>query len=126
MSPAVAWVSILALAAAGTAITLSNFGPLISGLYAFGLLLGTVYSIPPLRLKRFAVPAFMIIATVRGFLLNFGEWGRWGHGAFGADAVLHVGEGWPRTYMKLRRMSRGSVTLVRVKWNAPLHWKLLK
>jgi homogentisate solanesyltransferase len=25
-----------------------------------------------MRLKRFAVPAFMIIATVRGFLLNFG------------------------------------------------------
>ena len=23
-------------------------------------------------MKRFAVPAFMIIATVRGFLLNFG------------------------------------------------------
>lgn len=29
-------------------------------------------SVPPLRLKRFAVPAFLIIATVRGFLLNFG------------------------------------------------------
>ena len=29
-------------------------------------------SVPPFRLKRFAVPAFMIIATVRGFLLNFG------------------------------------------------------
>jgi hypothetical protein len=28
--------------------------------------------VPPLRLKRFAVPAFLIIATVRGFLLNFG------------------------------------------------------
>lgn len=27
---------------------------------------------PPFRLKRFAVPAFLIIATVRGFLLNFG------------------------------------------------------
>ena len=27
---------------------------------------------PPPRLKRFAIPAFMIIATVRGFLLNFG------------------------------------------------------
>lgn len=41
-------------------------------LYAFGLFLGTIYSVPPMRLKRFAVPAFMIIATVRGFLLNFG------------------------------------------------------
>eukprot|EP00955_Chlamydomonas_euryale_P051445 354869-Chlamydomonas_euryale.AAC.9 len=72
MSPGVAWICILALAVAGTGITMANFGPLISGLYAFGLLLGTVYSIPPLRLKRFAVPAFMIIATVRGLLLNFG------------------------------------------------------
>eukprot|EP00775_Hariotina_reticulata_P007080 gene7080-7293_t len=44
----------------------------IDALYGFGLLLGTIYSVPPLRLKRFAVPAFMIIATVRGFLLNFG------------------------------------------------------
>jgi hypothetical protein len=43
-----------------------------SQLYAFGLFLGTIYSVPPMRLKRFAVPAFMIIATVRGFLLNFG------------------------------------------------------
>lgn len=43
-----------------------------SQLYGFGLFLGTIYSVPPLRLKRFAVPAFMIIACVRGFLLNFG------------------------------------------------------
>lgn len=62
----------LGLAAAGLAIVAANFGPLITGLYAFGLGLGTVYSVPPLRLKRFAVPAFLIIATVRGFLLNFG------------------------------------------------------
>lgn len=27
---------------------------------------------PPLRLKQYPIPAFMIIATVRGFLLNFG------------------------------------------------------
>ena len=27
---------------------------------------------PPFHLKRFAVTAFLIIATVRGFLLNFG------------------------------------------------------
>ena len=72
MSPATAWLLVLALAVAGLGIVATNFGPLITGLYGFGLLLGTVYSVPPLRLKRFAVPAFMIIATVRGFLLNFG------------------------------------------------------
>jgi len=49
-----------------------NFGRTITALYSFGLALGTAYSVPPLRLKRFAVPAFVIIATVRGFLLNFG------------------------------------------------------
>ena len=62
----------LSLAAAGLTITAVNFGRTITALYAFGLALGTVYSVPPLRLKRFAVTAFMIIATVRGFLLNFG------------------------------------------------------
>lgn len=33
---------------------------------------GCSRSVPPFRLKRWAVPAFLIIATVRGFLLNFG------------------------------------------------------
>ena len=33
---------------------------------------GGACSVPPFRLKRWAVPAFLIIATVRGFLLNFG------------------------------------------------------
>ncbi|CAL8465199.1 g4734 [Coccomyxa elongata] len=72
LSPGVAWVLCVALAAAGLAITAANFGRPITVLYAFGLFLGTIYSVPPLRLKRFAVAAFMIIATVRGFLLNFG------------------------------------------------------
>lgn len=62
----------LGLALAGGSIVAANFGPLITALYCFGLLLGTVYSVPPLRLKRFPLPAFLIIATVRGFLLNFG------------------------------------------------------
>lgn len=61
-----------ALAAGGVAITATNFEPLITALYSFGLFLGTVYSVPPLRLKQNAVAAFMIIACVRGFLLNFG------------------------------------------------------
>jgi len=72
LSPSMAWVLCLTLASAGVAIVANNFGSLITSLYCFGLFLGTVYSIPPLRLKRFAVPAFMIIACVRGFLLNFG------------------------------------------------------
>ena len=65
-------VQCAALAAGGVAITAVNFEPLITALYSFGLFLGTVYSVPPLRLKQNAVAAFMIIACVRGFLLNFG------------------------------------------------------
>lgn len=72
LTPAAAWVLVAALAAAGLTLTASFFGPAITKLYAFGLALGTVYSVPPLRLKRFPVPAFAIIATVRGFLLNVG------------------------------------------------------
>ena len=62
----------LGLAALGVTLSYVHFGPFIASLYSTGLLLGTVYSVPPLRLKQFAVPAFLIIATVRGFLLNFG------------------------------------------------------
>jgi homogentisate solanesyltransferase len=72
LSPGMAWVLVAALAALGMSICARNFGPAITKLYGLGLFLGTIYSVPPLRLKRFAVPAFLIIAVVRGFLLNFG------------------------------------------------------
>ncbi|KAF5941256.1 hypothetical protein HYC85_022423, partial [Camellia sinensis] len=49
-----------------------NFGPFITALYCLGLFLGTIYSVPPFRMKRFPVVAFLIIAMVQGFLLNFG------------------------------------------------------
>jgi len=72
ISPGLAWVLILAMASVGAALALRLFGPLIGSLYFVGLFLGTVYSVPPLRLKQFAIPAALIIAIVRGFLLNFG------------------------------------------------------
>lgn len=72
LSPFLAWLLVCGLAGLGLTIVGTNFGMLITSLYSFGLFLGTVYSIPPFRLKRFAIPAFLIIATVRGFLLNFG------------------------------------------------------
>ena len=72
LTPALAWVLVVGLAVCGVAICARNFGPAITKLYSLGLFLGTIYSVPPFRLKRFAIPAFLIIATVRGFLLNFG------------------------------------------------------
>lgn len=41
-----------------------NFGPFITSLYSLGLFLGTIYSVPPFRMKRYPVAAFLIIATV--------------------------------------------------------------
>lgn len=67
-----AWFLTIAMAICGTCLAGALFGPFIGGLYVFGLVLGTIYSVPPLRLKQSAVAAALIIATVRGFLLNFG------------------------------------------------------
>ncbi|XP_052175350.1 homogentisate solanesyltransferase, chloroplastic [Diospyros lotus] len=67
-----AWFLVLLFAVAGLLIVAMNFGQFITGLYSLGLFLGTIYSVPPFRMKRFPVVAFLIIATVRGFLLNFG------------------------------------------------------
>ena len=59
-----AWVLVLSFAAAGLLIVGWNFGPFITSLYCLGLFLGTIYSVPPFRLKRYPVAAFLIIATV--------------------------------------------------------------
>jgi len=72
LSVAAAWAFCAFTAIGGATIVALNFGTLITKLYCFGLFLGTIYSVPPLRLKQYALPAFMIIACVRGFLLNFG------------------------------------------------------
>ena len=49
LSPALAWVLCIGLAAAGLSITAANFGREITILYASGLCLGTIYSVPPFR-----------------------------------------------------------------------------
>lgn len=67
-----AWLLVIFFAVTGLSIVASNFGSFITSLYSLGLFLGTIYSVPPFRMKRFPVAAFLIIATVRGFLLNFG------------------------------------------------------
>ena len=59
-----AWLLVIFFAVAGVLIVGLNFGPFITSLYCLGLFLGTIYSVPPLRFKRFPVVAFLIIATV--------------------------------------------------------------
>ena len=72
ISPRTAWAIVLASGAAGLAVVKATFNPLIFGLYAFGTLIGALYSVPPIQLKRFPLAAGLTIATCRGFLLNFG------------------------------------------------------
>eukprot|EP00981_Chlorochromonas_danica_P007033 scaffold1534_cov158-Ochromonas_danica.AAC.5 len=67
-----AWVLVLTSLFSGISIVRSQFSPVIFRLYLLGVLLGTVYSVPPVQLKRFPLCAGSIIAIVRGFLLNFG------------------------------------------------------
>lgn len=67
-----AWKVVVACLLTGTIIVKSLFSQQIFLLYVAGMFLGTIYSVPPLQLKRFPVCAGLIIAIVRGFLLNFG------------------------------------------------------
>lgn len=48
------------------------FPRLLFKLYTFGLFIGGIYSVPPIRTKKNPLLAGLTIATVRGFLLNFG------------------------------------------------------
>lgn len=72
MSPKAAWALVLATGVLGPLIVHQLFSPMIFGLYMFGTVIGTLYSVPPFRFKRFPVAAGLTIACVRGFLLNFG------------------------------------------------------
>jgi homogentisate phytyltransferase / homogentisate geranylgeranyltransferase len=47
-------------------------GPYLLGTIGLIMLIGTLYSLPPLRLKRFPIPAALSIAIARGCLANLG------------------------------------------------------
>jgi homogentisate phytyltransferase/homogentisate geranylgeranyltransferase len=47
-------------------------GPFLLGVVGISLLLGTAYSLPPIRLKRFPFWAAFCIFTVRGVIVNLG------------------------------------------------------
>jgi len=72
MSTRFAWVAVLSSGIIGPLIVKSFFPPLLFQLYMAGWTLGAVYSIPPIRTKQNPILAGLTIASVRGFLLNFG------------------------------------------------------
>lgn len=72
MSKKVAWTVVISSAILGLFLVKRFFAPLIFGLYAFGMVFGALYSIPPFRFKRYPLLAAITISCVRGFLMNFG------------------------------------------------------
>eukprot|EP00522_Entomoneis_paludosa_P006990 CAMPEP_0172444106 /NCGR_PEP_ID=MMETSP1065-20121228/4215_1 /TAXON_ID=265537 /ORGANISM="Amphiprora paludosa, Strain CCMP125" /LENGTH=395 /DNA_ID=CAMNT_0013194525 /DNA_START=42 /DNA_END=1229 /DNA_ORIENTATION=- len=72
MSKRFAWLAVVFSGGVGPVIVKKFFPPLLFKLYSFGLFLGLVYSVPPIRTKQNPILAGLTIATVRGFLLNFG------------------------------------------------------
>lgn len=72
LSPERAWQIITVCLITGISIVKTQFSSLIFGLYMLGVVLGTLYSVPPIQLKGVPILAGSIIAFVRGFLLNFG------------------------------------------------------
>jgi homogentisate phytyltransferase/homogentisate geranylgeranyltransferase len=55
---------------------------------AVGLAIGTAYSVPPLRLKRFPALASLSITFVRSVVVNVGVWLHFSH-AFGGGSAIH-------------------------------------
>jgi homogentisate phytyltransferase / homogentisate geranylgeranyltransferase len=57
---------------------------------AIGLAVGTAYSVPPLRLKRFPALASLSITFVRSLVVNLGVWLHFSH-TFGGGSAIHPG-----------------------------------
>ncbi|KAL5778515.1 hypothetical protein ACOSQ2_009252 [Xanthoceras sorbifolium] len=66
-----AWSLVIFYAVTGVLIVGLNGGLFLACLYSLVLFLGTAYSVPPFRLKRFAFGTMLTFASVRGFLLHF-------------------------------------------------------
>lgn len=72
MTKRAAWTAVILSGVIGPILVNTLFPPLLFQLYCFGLVLGGIYSVPPIRTKKNPILAGLTIATVRGFLLNFG------------------------------------------------------
>jgi homogentisate phytyltransferase/homogentisate geranylgeranyltransferase len=71
LSARAAW-AIVAVCAVVPALLAVTQGPIEVAAVGAGLLIGTAYSLPPLRLKRFATIASLCISLVRGVVVNLG------------------------------------------------------
>ncbi len=71
LSPRQAWAVVLAMAALALALAAWS-GPILLATIGLCMVIGALYSLPPVRLKRFALPAALCIVAVRGLIVNPG------------------------------------------------------
>ena len=81
-----AWRIVAVAAAVPVALGLTQ-GPLETGAVLAALAVGAAYSLRPLRLKRFPVPASLSISGVRAVVVNLGVYGHFSL-AFGGELAI--------------------------------------
>src|SRR3954470_5803026 len=87
LSPAAGWRIVAACAALPLVLAVTQGAAEVLAVAA-GLAIGTAYSVPPLRLKRFPALASLSITFVRSAVVNVGVWLHFS-GAFGGGSAIH-------------------------------------
>mmetsp|Transcript_43291 Transcript_43291/g.85752 ORF Transcript_43291/g.85752 Transcript_43291/m.85752 type:complete len:713 (+) Transcript_43291:66-2204(+) len=70
MQAAMAWCLVGGALVVGSALVAGLFSQLLFCIYVAGIAVGSLYSVPPFRLRRWPLAAACIIACVRGCMLN--------------------------------------------------------
>jgi homogentisate phytyltransferase / homogentisate geranylgeranyltransferase len=87
LSPAAGWRIVVVAAVVPLVLAITQ-GAAELGAVALGLAVGTAYSVPPLRLKRFPALASLSITFVRALVVNLGVWLHFSH-ALGGGSAIH-------------------------------------
>lgn len=88
------------------------FPPLLLKLYMLGWGLGAAYSVPPFRTRQNPILAGLTIATVRGFLLNFGVY-------FAVKDAIGSSFSWSPKVSFIARFMTGFATVIAVTKDLP-------
>ena len=112
MSKRAAWVAVIASGIAGPILVKTLFPPLLFQLYCFGIFIGGIYSVPPIRTKRNPILAGLTIAIVRGFLLNFGVY-------YAVKDALGLPFGWSPKVAFIARFMTAFATVIAVTKDLP-------
>lgn len=112
MSNRLAWGIVLSAGIIGPAIVYNFFPIFLFRLYMLGWTLGAVYSVPPIRTKRNPFLAGVTIATVRGFLLNFGVY-------YAVKDAIGASFGWSPKVSFIARFMTAFATVIAVTKDLP-------